>query len=245
MRGSLFVIQACIIFSCNYKPENVLQTSFPTAETAFKYYIDTTGLIKDKKDSRRYVSGTVVKDNVKRICSNSYEVYFKNDGKLYKKPTDIIIELFNNDGQITRRYLKFYEIKEINYTKGNKKVNSFIPYEKNIIHLFKYNQQKQLVRFYILLDESSKDDKKSELVGLSEIIYFKSFNMKDSVLINNYGFSNNDDNGAQMFGYNLKKNKIESYYRSFFYYSQLLGYAKSLYLVEKNKGVYIENYAVY
>lgn len=241
MKFTLLAILTLILFSCNQKHQKEVKHDFPTADAAFKYFIDTTGLIQDKKDSKRYFLKSKIKANIKSIYSNSYDVYFKYGRKLYKKPKDRIVEIFNKDGQIARRYLKFYEIKETTYNKGNTILTSYIPYEKNIIHVFKYNKHKQLVIFYILLDESSKDNSKTRLAGVQEFIYFSTKEKQDSVLVDAYGFSGTYDNGSGMFGYDRAKNKIEAFF-GFYFNSTLLDFTKSLYRLDKNKGYYTENY---
>lgn len=228
--------------SCSDKKE--VKTDFTNANEAFSYFIDTTGLVRDKNDSKLHIIKSKLKPHFKSIFSNSYNIYFKYGRKLYKKPSDKIVEIFNKDGQITRRYLKYYEVEEKSFYKGNSKITSFTPYETNIIHVFKYNNQKQLVKFYILLDYSSIDKEKTEFSGVHEFTYFTSKDKQDSVFVNAYGFSSTYGNGSGMHSYDRINNKINAYF-GFYYTSTLLEYYKSLYRHEKEWGYYTENFVKY
>ena len=238
------ILLTMVMISCSDKKE--VKTHFSSANEAFSYFIDTTGLVRDQKDSTQFFSTSKLKGNYKVIFSNSYEIYTKYGAKLYIKPIDFIIEIFNENGQLKRRYLKFYEEKqEVKSYNLNEKVYSIKQFEKNIIHVFKYNEKKQLVRFYILEDESNRDDKKSRLAGVNEFKYFNSSPEKDSVFIESYGFSNPNENGFGIFSYDQVNNKIDFPNGAVYYYSQLQKNKKLFYRLNKNKGIYILNSARY
>jgi uncharacterized lipoprotein YehR (DUF1307 family) len=72
----IVILLTTVMTSCSDKKE--VKTHFSNANEAFNYFVDTTGLMKDKKEGKRYVCETKTQVNgrkVKFITEYNYDFF--------------------------------------------------------------------------------------------------------------------------------------------------------------------------
>ena len=98
MKTTILGMLVCILFSCNQKQKKEVKHDFPTADVAFQYFLDTTGLMKYKKENKNYVCRSEVKANgrkIKFITNYNYDFFYTKEGKITKDLDHISVSVYN------------------------------------------------------------------------------------------------------------------------------------------------------
>ena len=186
MKITIFGLLVCILYSCNQMPQKEVKHDFPTADAAFQYFIDTTGLIKDKNDSKQYVCKTKIKANgrkVKFVTEFNYDFFYTEEGTLRKDLENIQVTVYNSNNQIKSNYATFY---------GEHSCSKYI-----------YNSKKQLIKI-ITWDDTNP----SNISRISSITTFIYNTNQDSVVAESKLYTGFAKDTKYKYAYDIKSNLI-------------------------------------
>jgi hypothetical protein len=186
MKITILGLLICILFSCNQKQKKEIKHDFPTADAAFEYFIDTTGLIKDKNDSKHYVCKTQTKANgrkVKFVTEYNYDFFYTKEGTLTQDLDNINVLVYNSNNQIKSNYATFY---------GEHSCSRYI-----------YNSKKQLIK--IITWDDTNPSNVSRISSITTFIYSTN---QDSVVVESKLYTGVAKDSKYKYAYDIKSNLI-------------------------------------
>ncbi len=182
MKIIVYGLLAFIMFSCNQKPKKEVKHNFPSADAAFKYFVDTSGLekVSAKKHMLKFQKSG---GKVKHITKYLYYIYFSENGKMSVKKDLIDFIVYNDKGNIKCNYMNI---------EGEK-----------FSYIFTYNNQNQLtnIKTYDCMNVTNKGH-------ISSIQTFMYNSNQDSVIVQDENFYGSSEGTIQTYSYNKKTNKI-------------------------------------
>jgi len=188
MKITIFGLLVCILFSCNQKPKKVVKHDFPTADAAFQYFLDTTGLAKYKQNNKKYVCRSDVKSNgrkIKFITNYSYDFFYTKEGKITKDLDVIRVSVYNSSNQLKYDFISSYD--------------------EHISSKFIYNLSKQLIKIITWDDMSPSNE--SRISSITTFTY--NFN-QDSVVVQSKLYTGCAKDTKNIYAYDKKKNFIHN-----------------------------------